>query len=85
MNVSKFGQKFVGKVANPDDLLLFYKQKVPSTRSRASGLSARDLDLSSLHAKREVDEAPPIHDIVAQLIARTPLSVLNDGWVSGCD
>ena len=78
VNVSRFGQKFVGRVANPDDLLLFYKQKVLTTRSRTPGINAKDLDLSSLHAKREVDEAPPIHDIVAQLIARTPLSVLNE-------
>ena len=83
LNVSKFGQRFVGKVANPDDLLLFYKQKLTAPRgsSRAGaggGVSARDLDLSSLHAKRDVDEAPPISDIVAQLIARTPLTVLNE-------
>jgi double-strand break repair protein MRE11 len=27
INVQKFGQKFVGKVANPSDMLLFYKSK----------------------------------------------------------
>ena len=33
-NVNKFGQKFVGKVANPEDLLLFSKQKAVSTKGR---------------------------------------------------
>ena len=31
-NINKFGQKFVGKVANPEELLLFSKQKAQSTR-----------------------------------------------------
>lgn len=34
-NINKFGQKFVGKVANPEELLLFSKQKAQSTRGTA--------------------------------------------------
>ena len=83
LNVSKFGQRFVGKVANPDELLLFYKQKLTTVRgSRTGGVRASDLDLSSLHAKRDVDEAPPISSIVAQLIARSPLSVLSEAGLA---
>jgi len=38
ISAMRFGQKFVGKVANPDDILLFYKQRgmVPSTFRNAS-------------------------------------------------
>ena len=35
VNVNKFGQKFVGKVANPEELLLFSKQKAQATKSGA--------------------------------------------------
>ena len=33
INVSKFGQKFVNQVANPDDILIFYKQTKTSKKS----------------------------------------------------
>lgn len=81
-NAAKFGQKFVGKVANPDELLLFYKQKVATSRVRGGkGGGGGQLDLSSLH--REVDEAPPISEIVAKLIAMSPLTVLSEGGLAG--
>ena len=82
INVSRFGQRFVGRVANPDDLLQFYKQKAPLARRSGGGGAGKGLDLSALEAHRDVDEAPPISEIVAQLIARTPLSVLNENGLA---
>jgi hypothetical protein len=32
LNVQRFGQRFVGKVANPDELLLFHRQRKIITR-----------------------------------------------------
>lgn len=54
-NVNKFGQRFIGKVANPEELLLFSKQKAVATkgqthignRSVAAGLSRPLISLSS--------------------------------------
>jgi len=39
-NINKFGQKFVGKVANPEELLLFSKQKAQSTRGTSDARTA---------------------------------------------
>lgn len=33
-NINKFGQRFIGKVANPEELLLFSKQKAVATKSQ---------------------------------------------------
>lgn len=36
INVSRFGQRFVGKVANPADILLFHKRKAERSAPRAA-------------------------------------------------
>ena len=35
-NINKFGQRFIGKVANPEELLLFSKQKVVASKGQTS-------------------------------------------------
>ena len=80
LNVSKFGQSFVNRVANPDDLLHFYKQRQPTARRERGDRGP--LDLSSLEQaagrRGADDDVPGIDEILAQLMERTPLSLLSE-------
>ena len=80
LNVSKFGQSFVNRVANPDDLLHFYKQRQPTARRERGDKTP--LDLSSLEQaagrRGADDDVPGIDEILAQLMDRTPLSLLSE-------
>jgi double-strand break repair protein MRE11 len=75
INSSQFGQKFVGKVANPDEILLFHKQR------RAVENSSADQLTRSL-AAAENDEPPPIHEFVRNMLRDpshcTPLTLLSE-------
>jgi len=79
-NINKFGQKFVGKVANPEELLLFSKQKAQATKGGKNVVSKSDekqLD-AFLHADRG-DKIPPIHELVRLLIRQQgTLNVLTE-------
>lgn len=65
-NINKFGQKFVGKVANPEELLLFAQQKKVS--SRGKGGAAGEGGMSKEEEEKQVDsflradrDKPPPH------------------------
>ena len=83
-NINKFGQKFVGKVANPEDLLLFSKQKKPPTRGTKKGElkdgngEEKSVD-TFLHAA-DSQKPPPIHELVTILIRQSKgaLNVLTE-------
>ena len=80
-NINRFGQKFVGKVANPEDLLLFSKQKKVSTSTKKGGAKEDDekqVDTFLSHADR--DRPPPIHELVNILIRQQKgsLNVLTE-------
>ena len=80
LNVSKFGQSFVNRVANPDDLLHFYKQRQPTARRERGDRTPLDLSaLEQAAGRRGADEdVPGIDEILAQLMERTPLSLLSE-------
>ena len=80
LNVSKFGQSFVNRVANPDDLLHFYKQRQPTVRGHRGDRAPLDLSALEQAAGRRGadDDVPGIDEILAQLMERTPLSVLSE-------
>ena len=80
LNVSKFGQSFVNRVANPDDLLHFYKQRQPTARREKGDRTPLDLSALEQAAGRRGadDDVPGIDEILAQLMERTPLSLLSE-------
>ncbi len=94
LSVQRFGQPFVGKIANADEILSFHKQKKISERkskgssaSGAAGAAAgggdeeEEGDLLSRGA--EVDEAPPIHDLVINIIEKeNPLTILSPAQIT---
>lgn len=85
-NINKFGQKFVGRVANPEDLLLFSKQKKVSTRRTGAGGGAdgvkgeEEKQVDSLLHGGDRDKPPPIHELVTILIRQSKgsLNVLTE-------
>ena len=84
LNVSKFGQSFVNRVANPDDLLNFYKQRQPTARRERGDKTPLDLSALEQAAGRRGadDDVPGIDEILAQLMERTPLSVLSESLLA---
>lgn len=85
LHVQRFGQKFVGKVANPEDVLLFHKQKTaaPSERKVESG-NQKDEDIEWL-LSADPEATPPIHDLVSSIITekgRNALSLLSSTRLS---
>lgn len=82
LNIQRFGAKFVGRVANPEDLLLHHKQRKIAVRSGAAEaglLLNRDGGLlADIHA--DPDGPPPIHEMVSAVLSQSNqrLSVLSD-------
>lgn len=78
-NVNKFGGKFVGKVANPEDLLLFAKQRAIASRGKSNGTADDGKQLDAfLHG--DASKIPPIHELVSLLIRQQKgsLNVLTE-------
>eukprot|EP00808_Paulinella_micropora_P003798 g57215.t1 len=67
INTSRFGQQFVQKVANPEDLLQFFKQKKAREAGKEKEDRPKESDLNLL-IRSDVDETPPIHDLVSSLL-----------------
>lgn len=66
---TQFGQNFVSKVANPEDILLFYKKK---KKSSSSGKNKNESDINIFDRDGgmfNVDQAKSIPDIVSDTIA----------------
>ena len=83
-NINKFGQKFVGRVANPEDLLLFSKQKKAPVRKGAGAAGAGGKDeekqVDSFLHSGDQSRPPPIHELVTILIRQQKgqLNVLTE-------
>mmetsp|Transcript_21552 Transcript_21552/g.41854 ORF Transcript_21552/g.41854 Transcript_21552/m.41854 type:complete len:319 (+) Transcript_21552:1096-2052(+) len=61
----RFGQKFVGKVANHDEILLLHRKAAKKKASNAKGKEALpENEFDNLLLSREDGKAPPIHDLV---------------------
>lgn len=83
-NFNRFGQKFVGRVANPEELLLFTKQKkVPVRGAAGKKADQKEADEKSvdtfLHGG-DSQKPPPIHELVTLLIRQSKgaLNVLTE-------
>lgn len=75
LHIQRFGQRFVGKVANPDELLLFHRQKLSVPGSKGKG----GIEDADAHFQFDVDETPPIGDIVTAILeeGNESLSILS--------
>jgi double-strand break repair protein MRE11 len=85
-NINKFGQKFVGKVANPEDLLLFSKQKKVAARTKGDKAAQAKEDDTNQRVDTflqggDHDKPPPIHELVKLLIRQVKggMNVLTEG------
>lgn len=86
INTIRFGQRFVNKVANPDDLLLWYKKStIYNTHNNGSKSNDHTVNNTALELleSNDPDAPPPIYDLVSEIItATTPLNVLSDSSFS---
>jgi double-strand break repair protein MRE11 len=75
INPQQFGHNFVGRVANYQDLLCFYKKRaVRQPSSAASAAAADEEDLAAINLAMR-GESVKIHDIVAQILKETQTSM----------
>ena len=85
LSPSRFGQKFVGKVANHDDILLFFKKAAPRGPGAAGGKrsagQAAGAAADALLAPGDDGKAPPIHDLIRKHLRLRP----NDSVLAGAE
>lgn len=59
---ARFGMKFVTRVANVEDILIFHKKSKKATRNAGEQDFKNDIDV--MLAPRDDGKAPPIHDLI---------------------
>eukprot|EP01087_Luapelamoeba_hula_P012285 TRINITY_DN3409_c2_g1_i1.p1 TRINITY_DN3409_c2_g1~~TRINITY_DN3409_c2_g1_i1.p1 ORF type:complete len:883 (-),score=232.33 TRINITY_DN3409_c2_g1_i1:59-2377(-) len=65
-NPQRFGQRFVGRVANPNDILLFHKPRAAVARAKAKGDTEEDLLLRA--CRPEPLDDTRIEDLIASFL-----------------
>ncbi|KAL1527686.1 hypothetical protein AB1Y20_009072 [Prymnesium parvum] len=70
-NPQKFGQRFVDKVANPKDILLFQRTKVRRMQERAAALEAGGAASDQTGENEEEDPSNTIQCLVAEFLHNT--------------
>jgi double-strand break repair protein MRE11 len=81
VNPARFGQQFVGKLANPEEILSFHKQRATISHNQGKEGGKKEFNREvDLLEHNSVDETPPIHDLVAHLIDQSAnkLSILSE-------
>lgn len=73
-NTQRFGQQFVKKVANPKDILIFFRKRVQAPR-KSNNVSATSVDLQP-HIPEEMSHTKVL-DLVEESLQRTRLRVLQ--------
>eukprot|EP00035_Acanthoeca_spectabilis_P024894 m.455897 g.455897 ORF g.455897 m.455897 type:complete len:668 (-) comp20957_c0_seq1:227-2230(-) len=75
INTQRFGQRFVGEVANPKDLLLFHRRRqgVTGSRKKDDGSAA---SATEPHEPDAID-VPEVLDLVDAVLQEQPLGVLR--------
>ena len=74
INPQQFGHNFVGRVANHQDLLCFYKKRAVRSASAPAAAAADDEELAAINLAMR-GESVKIHDIVAQILKETQTSM----------
>jgi double-strand break repair protein MRE11 len=74
INPQQFGHNFVGRVANYQDLLCFYKKRAVRQHAAPSSAAAEEEDLVAINLAMR-GESVKIHDIVAQILKETQTSM----------
>lgn len=82
INTQRFGQRFVGEVANPKDLLLFHRRRqgVTGSRKKDDGSAA---SATEPHEPDAID-VPEVLDLVDAVLQVTCLAVGNVMWKYVC-
>ncbi|KAM9953986.1 hypothetical protein ACTFIR_009101 [Dictyostelium discoideum] len=78
INPQKFGQRFQGRVANPNDVLLFHRKK-PTTLSSKKQKDGGELDVNSIKDKEE--DKVKVADFISEFLGNTPndrLQILSE-------
>lgn len=78
INPQKFGQRFQGRVANPNDVLLFHRKK-PTTLSSKKQKDGGELDVNSIKEKEE--DKVKVADFISEFLGNTPndrLQILSE-------
>ena len=76
INPQQFGHHFVGRVANHQDLLCFYKKRAfrAASAPAAAAAAAEDDEMAAINLAMR-GESVKIHDIVAQILKETQTSM----------
>lgn len=74
INPQQFGHHFVGRVANYQDLLCFYKKRALRQPSASAPATADEEELAAINLAMR-GESVKIHDIVAQILKETQTSM----------
>ena len=91
LNNQRFGAKFVGKVANPGDMLLFYRRKKPSEtrgsksgKGKSGGNNAGGLGGNSLPLQPESIAEVSVEDLIKEnlLVDDRKLEILDEKTMS---
>jgi len=69
INPQRFGQRFVGKVANPNDFLLFHRKKVSAGKSKSAKDSEKDLNLKNM--KPDPLDTIKIEDLIQSFLSES--------------
>ncbi|EGG14929.1 DNA repair exonuclease [Cavenderia fasciculata] len=69
INPQKFGQRFTGKVANPNDILLFTRKKPTSSKKQQQDVFDSE--------KTKPDDKIKVEDFISEFLGNTPADRLN--------
>lgn len=78
-NSQRFGQQFVGRVANPKDILLFYRRRIP--HKPAAEVAGEGAVAAHRHRPQPLP-TDTVEDLIAEYLGRQDLRMLNDGGIA---
>jgi len=76
INMQRFGEKFIEKVANPKDMLFFYKKRV--ARATSAKKSADDFEDADIDFAEDTSPATRINGLISQNLQKDQLKLIPD-------
>jgi double-strand break repair protein MRE11 len=76
VNPQRFGQRFVGKIANPNDILLFHRKRASNATSRVSR-NQKDEEFAPKDLRPEPLDNTKVEDLIESFLGATPSDVLE--------
>ncbi|EMG47280.1 MRE11 Double-strand break repair protein MRE11 [Candida maltosa Xu316] len=81
-NVTRFSNRFVGKVANVNDVVQFYKKKAPRAESKLAKKTKYDVDLIEEKLTERKTTELQLQDIISDFLKQTQLALVPESGIN---